>query len=133
MDFKKIEFDDIIRDDNLERIPEEGFDNLPFGSIRLNREGAIELYNSAEAELAHLNQEDVLGKDFFKDIAPCTDTDMFHGQLEELVATGKKSVRFNYKFLFPWGHRMVRIQFWVPDPDNQWIFVLPLEEDAKDD
>ena len=31
----------------------------------------------------------------------------------------------NYRLRFPWGYRDVRIQFWVPNGRDRWIFVVP--------
>jgi hypothetical protein len=39
--------------------------------------------------------------------------------------TGKKNARFEYRFAFPWGYRDVRVQFWLPQCDQRWIFVIP--------
>lgn len=125
-------FEDIISDQGLRTLTEQDFDLLPFGSIRLDRVGRVALYNAAEATLAQRDAKDTLGRHFFEEIAPCTNNARFRGQLDLLVADPKRrSARFDYRFLFPWGTRAVRIQLWVPNPDERWIFVLPQEGEAK--
>src|SRR5476651_78187 len=115
-------FDGVLDDPGLARLTTEEFEALPFGSIKLDREGRVTLYNQAEGELAHRLPQETLGKLFFEEIAPCTNNVRFRGRLDELVKSGGKSVRFDYLFLFPWGDRAVRIQLWLPDANTRWIF-----------
>ncbi len=100
------------------------FDALPYGSIALDKNHRVLRYNAAEATLARRNVADTVGKHFFDEVAPCTRTPAFRGRLLELIETGKRTARFDYRFRFPWGGRDVRIQLWVSDEAN-WIFVLP--------
>lgn len=118
--------DDLIREDTLGHLGEAAFDALPFGSIKLDSLNRVVLYNAFEAQLARRSAADTIGRFFFRDIAPCTDNAMFRGRLQELVKSSESRARFNYRFLFPWGMRDVRIQFWVPSFAERWIFVIPL-------
>jgi photoactive yellow protein len=120
------EFDAVLDDEGLKNLTSAAYDDLPFGSIKLDRASRITLYNRAESVLARRDAQEMLGKLFFEEVAPCTNNVMFRGRLDELVRSGIKSARFDYLFLFAWGSRPVRIQLWVPDPDSRWIFVLPL-------
>lgn len=117
--------DDLIRDARLNDMDPEEFDSLPYGAIKLDAANRVVVYNAAEAKLAKRNPRDTIGRDFFEEIAPCTDNDLFRGRLEQLVETGKTSARFDYQFVFKWGARQVRIQFWVPDSESRWILVTP--------
>jgi photoactive yellow protein len=117
--------DAFLRDPNVAKMRPEEFDGLPFGAIRLDGGNRVEVYNAAEAELAQRHRASTIGRDFFAEIAPCTDNVHFRGRLEELLRAGKKNARFEYRFAFPWGYRDVRVQFWVPQPDQRWIFVVP--------
>jgi photoactive yellow protein len=56
----------------LESYDDTALDELPFGVICLDEHGTIVQYNLAEARLARLDRSRVLGKDFFRQIAPCT-------------------------------------------------------------
>jgi len=120
--------DALIDDDALSALDSEDFDALPFGSIKLDGEDRIQIYNAYEAELARRDQRETIGLDFFRDVAPCTDNEIFRGRLDALVRDGKRTARFEYRFHFPWGTRRVRIQFWVPSREERWIFVLPTGE-----
>ena len=120
------EFDAVLDDEGLKNLTSAAYDDLPFGSIKLDRASRITLYNRAESVLARRDAQEMLGKLFFEEVAPCTNNVMFRGRLDELVRSGIKSARFDYLFLFAWGSRPVRIQLWVPDAETRWIFVLPL-------
>ena len=126
----KIDFDSTVWDVGLQRLRDDDFEDLPFGSIKLDERGRVVVYNAAEAKLAQRSQEGTLGKLFFEEIAPCTNNEIFKGKLDELVRTGKKTAQFEYRFMFPWGAKFVRIQLWVPDARSRWIFVLPIEAQA---
>jgi len=45
-------------------------DELPFGLIELDEAGTVRAYNRAEAELARVHPADVLGRNFFTEVAP---------------------------------------------------------------
>jgi len=46
-------------------------ERLPMGVIVLDDSGKVQLYNSAEERLARRRREDVLGRVFFEEVAPC--------------------------------------------------------------
>ena len=45
---------------------------LPFGAILLNQQGDVLRFNRAESFISGREPGDVVGKNFFNDIAPCT-------------------------------------------------------------
>ena len=53
-------------------LSEDEVDALPFGLISVDHAGNIEQYNSYESRLARLPKDRVLGRNFFRDVAPCT-------------------------------------------------------------
>lgn len=108
---------------DLSKMSSSEFDGMPFGAIRLDHHGIVKAYNRWEANLARRDKEGVLGKNFFTDIAPCTDVAAFRGRLDRLATSGDKSYVFDFDFLFPWGKRKVRIRFLVESNDERWVFV----------
>ena len=116
----------MILDQGLERLSPEEFDALPFGSIQLDADFTVTKYNAKEQEIANRSATETVGKNFFREIAPCTNNAAFRGRLDALIANRKSTDRFDYEFQFPWGLRAVRIQLWVPDSATRWIFVTPL-------
>ena len=51
-------------------------DTLPFGVVALGLDGTVEAYNVAEAKLAGLTPDRVIGRNFFTTVAPCTNNFM---------------------------------------------------------
>lgn len=100
--------------DSLERLlsmTTEEVDELPYGFIILDAEGTILLYNRYEAALARTEQEQVVGRSFFHDIAPCTRVAAFFGRFREIVdAAPGTSRRFAFRFHFLHGAQNVLVQ-----------------------
>lgn len=85
-------------------------DRLPFGLIVLDTEGVVVGYNQAEADLTGLAPSAVIGKAFFRDVAPCTSVKDFRGRFEDLVERGRTATeRFTFLFRFKDGSKLVRI------------------------
>ena len=76
-------------------------DELPVGVIQLDRDGTVVQYNETESSLARVSQSDVVGRNFFRDIAPCTAVRDFQGRFEEGVAREDLDATFEYRFRFP--------------------------------
>ena len=90
----------------------EALDALPFGAIVVDYDGNIERYNQYEATLSHLDPDRVIGKNFFRDIAPCTAIQSFEGRLHEFAASSERvSASFDYLFAFAHGPVNVSITF----------------------
>ncbi len=108
--------------------PEE-LDALPFGVIRLDERGMVNTYNRYEESFAHHDRNEVIGKNFFTDVAPCTSVRQFRGAFENAVKRGQLSEIFDFTFRFPEGERKVRIRMISTEHGGRgvWIFVTPLE------
>jgi photoactive yellow protein len=93
-------------------VPFDQLDALPFGAIVVDLAGTIVAYNQYEARLARQERDAVIGKNFFRDVAPCTAVRTFEGRLLTF-ASGNQTVgeRFNYFFPFAHGPVDVTISF----------------------
>lgn len=58
--------------ERLERMEEAALDALPFGVVGMARDGQVDRYNRTESELAGLPTSQVVGQNFFHEVAPCT-------------------------------------------------------------
>ncbi len=107
---------------------EAEIDELPFGAIELDLDGKVLKYNRFEEDLADRKREDVTGKNFFTDVAPCTKVKNFFGVFQE--GTRRKSLNevFDFMFMFRAGAREVRIRMIYSDSPRPgvWIFVTPI-------
>ena len=107
--------------------PQE-LDALPMGIIQLDENGNILHYNNYEAELAGLKKESVLGRNFFREVAPCTDVQEFHGRFKQGVADKTLHVKFRYHFTFKHNPRNVLVTlFYSPITSSVWVLVQPLD------
>jgi photoactive yellow protein len=87
--------------EDLSHAPPELLDVLPFGAIQLAGDGTIVAYNRSESALSGLAPENVIGKNFFRDVAPCTSVKEFVGRYETLRAkrdNGRARMRFVFRF-----------------------------------
>jgi photoactive yellow protein len=110
--------------DRIEAMGSDELDALPKGVITLALDGTIRRYNKMEAELARLDQQSQIGKDFFKEVAPCTANPEFEGRFRQLATKSEGGVeKFDYTFKFSWGPQRVHIMF-IRKPNRDDIDVL---------
>lgn len=99
-------------------------DSLPFGAIRLDEQGTILSYNMAEARLTGRDPKKVVGRNFFTEIAPCTNVQSFAGRFREGVAKGDLHAVFPYRFDFEMAPRDVTVTlFYSNQTRSAWVFV----------
>jgi photoactive yellow protein len=58
--------------DRLEAADDTELDALSFGVVAMSNDGAVVSYNVAEGRLSGLTPANVLGRNFFSSVAPCT-------------------------------------------------------------
>jgi photoactive yellow protein len=56
----------------LEAASEEALDAAPFGIVRMGGDRRVLFYNRYESRLSGLSPGSVKGRNFFEDVAPCT-------------------------------------------------------------
>ena len=90
----------------------EELDALPIGVITLDRRGIVLRYNRTEATYARRSADAVLGKNLFTEIVPGVKMQPFYDRFMAFAAKGESGYdRFDFTFLFSWGHRDVEILF----------------------
>ena len=110
----------------------EQFDLLPFGAILLDPRGNVLQYNRTEADLSQREPEEVVGRNFFEEIAPCTNVRDFRGRFVEAVWKRELDATFDFTFRFAHGWRQVRIRLvTLADTRNVLVTVEPLRVIAK--
>jgi photoactive yellow protein len=110
--------------DDLSALSASDIDALPFGYIALAPDGTIRKYNRFEADLARKDPGEVLGRSFFRDVAPCTQVREFEGRFRDLVsgALAAPTLTFDFEFRFRHGSQKVRIGF-IRSPLEQEVIV----------
>lgn len=92
-------------------LSESELDALPFGVIILDERGTVLAYNKAESDLSGRNRTEVVGRNFFTDVAPCTSVQAFQGGFREFCRGDEPSRTFRFTFHFPTGPIPVQIVF----------------------
>ncbi len=110
--------------EKISRMSEGELDTLPFGAIRLDDEGKILTYNIAESKLTGRDPSKVKGKNFFTEVAPCTNVQAFAGRFREGVKLKKLHAIFPYRFDFKMAPRDVTVTlFYSEQTGGAWVFV----------
>lgn len=110
-------------DNILSREPQRA-EYLPFGAVLLDRNGKITKYNKAEGLIANRTPDDMIGKDFFNDVAPCAKGKRFHGEFLKFHRSGQINVMFDYTFAYKGADVGVKIHLKAqPDGQHCWMFV----------
>lgn len=96
MEFLKYEDADV--NTMLENMSPEELDDLPYGVIKLDRQGVILQYNTTEGLITGRVADEVIGKNFFTEVAPCTNTPEFYGKFVEGFENKFLNTVFHYVF-----------------------------------
>ena len=98
---------------------------LPFGLVKMDLTGKVLEYNMAEAELTGTDPNWAVGKNFFDEVATCTNTPAFYGKFVEGVKKGFLNAVFNYSFTHQETPIRVRVHMvTMPDSRGQKIVVM---------
>jgi photoactive yellow protein len=113
--------------DNLVSQDPSRLDRLPFGAILVDRTGRVLKYNGVQAGLSGRPAGEVIGKNFFNDVAPCTKGHQFQGRFQQGVAQGSVNVMFEYAFDYKMTPAKVRVHMKATSLDEGiWIFIKRL-------
>lgn len=114
-------------DNVLAKMTAREVDQLAFGAVQLDAWGTVIQYNAAESGITGRKREEVIGRNFFRDVAPCTSTPAFKGVFDKGVREGNLNTMFEYVF----DHRMqaTKVKIHMKKAiagDAFWIFVKRL-------
>jgi photoactive yellow protein len=100
----------LLPSEGIPSLEQSDVESLPFGVIILDDQGLIRQYNAAESAISGFTATDVIGLDFFVDVAPCANVQGFAGKVAELRATGISGrAEFEFVFVFKNGEMLVEI------------------------
>ena len=116
-----------IDDDNLlaevQRLPPEALDALPFGVIRLDADGVVTYFSQAEAQQSGVGHRSVIGRRFFAELAPCMWTPEFQQRYDQAVAAGTLDVTFDQVGDFSDRTRHIRVRARSAPGGGVWLFI----------
>jgi photoactive yellow protein len=99
-------------------------DTLDFGIVKVDDAGVIQLYNKYESELAGVSPNDAVGKNFFTQVAPCTNNRLFFGRFKDGVTANSLNVALPYTFTYKMRPTNVQIHMYRDGATkSNWVFV----------
>lgn len=117
--FNKADIDNV-----LNRMAEKDIDKLAFGAIELDGTGKVLRYNEAEGAITGRSPAAVIGKNFFRDVAPCTSKPSFKGVFDAGVRDNNLNTMFEYVFDYQMKPTKVKVHMKKAlSGGNFWIFV----------
>lgn len=120
-DVEALHFEDEDLGEKLRHAREEQLDNASFGIIKVDDEGIVEFFNRYESELSDLSPEEVKGRNFFTQVAPCTNNRLFRGRFKKGVRRGDLDETFSYTYTYKMNPTLVDVHLYRDKNQNNWI------------
>lgn len=120
----------VVALDKINRLSNDELDQIPIGVIELDANGTICFYNATESKMSGRDAQKVLGKNFFHEIAPCTNIPQFSGRFVSGVRSGKLSEQFVFNFDFEMTPP-VKVVVELHDgrqPGKYWLFTKVIKQ-----
>lgn len=106
----------------VETLPPELIDELPFGAIRVGADGHVTFFSRTEAQQSGLGTLATTGLDFFRHIAPCMNSPMVRGRIEAALNAGTLDVRLRHVGDFADRGRTVEVRAMSASEGGFWLF-----------
>ena len=102
----------------------ENLNRLAIGAIEVDKNGRILEFSEAESKLSDLSKEEVIGKNFFTEVATCTNYGEFKSNFNEIVEGEREEATFDFLLthLSPPVKVRVMLKRSVID-QNYWIII----------
>ncbi len=111
-------------ENSLSKMNDAQLNELSFGAIEVDAAGKILKYNAAEGAITGRDPKAAVGKNFFREVAPCTNRPQFKGVFDEGVKKGDLNILFEYVFDHQMKPTKVKIHMKKAILGNSyWIFV----------
>lgn len=99
----------------LERLPEMSraeLDEFEYGVIKVDDTGIIELFSRAETGFSGVTAAAAEGRNFFTQVAPCTNNRLFYGRFKKGVESGDLNHVMPYTYTYKMRPTNVTIQLY---------------------
>jgi photoactive yellow protein len=108
----------------LAKMDDAQLNKLAFGAVEIDAGGRIIKYNAVEGAITGRDPKTVVGKNFFTEVAPCTNRPEFKGVFDAGVRSNNLNILFEYVF----DHQMkpTRVKIHMKraiSSGSYWIFV----------
>jgi len=120
---EELHFEDDDLPEKLRHASDQQLDEAPFGIIKIDDEGVVEFFNQYESELSGMDPEEVTGRNFFTQVAPCTNNRLFRGRFKKGVRRGELDESFTYTYTYKMRPTLVDVHLLRDDDGNNWVTV----------
>ena len=97
--------------DTLESVSLDLIDDFGFGLIVMDRDGRVLGYNQAESKLSGLPAGEVIGRNFFVEIGPCTNNYLIAQRYQDSASEGVSlDEQLDYVFTYRMAPTPVRLR-----------------------
>lgn len=111
-------------DNVLSKMNDAQLNKLAFGAVELDASGKILKYNAVEGAITGRDPKAVIGKNFFTEVAPCTNRPQFKGVFDAGVRTKNLNTMFEYVFDHQMKPTKVKIHMkQAITGETYWMFV----------
>ncbi len=122
-----VEFGKSDIENTMSKMSAKEINGLAFGAIQLDKTGKIMQYNEMEGQITGRDPKSVIGQNFFKDVAPCTNKPVFKGEFDKGVKAGNMNTMFEYTFDYNMKPTKVKVHMKKAlIGDSYWVFVKRL-------
>ncbi|WP_022834518.1 PAS domain-containing protein [Salisaeta longa] len=94
-----------------------------FGIIQVDDEGIVQFFNRYESELSGIARDDAEGRNFFTDVAPCTNNRLFRGRFKKGVRRDQLDETFTYTYTYKMRPTLVEVNMYRDEAGNNWFMV----------
>jgi photoactive yellow protein len=121
---KTVAFGKTDVDNVLSKMDDAQLNKLAFGAVELDASGKILKYNAVEGAITGRDPKAVIGKNFFTEVAPCTNRPEFKGVFDAGVRAKNLNTMFEYVFDHQMKPTKVKIHMKrAISGDTYWMFV----------
>lgn len=122
-DDASLTFDAEAVGEKLRQVSKEELNDASFGIVRLDDDGTVTFYNHYESELSGVDPSDAVGQNFFTQLAPCSNNQLFQGRFEEGVREGRLDERFTYTFTYKMRPTLVDVRLYRDETGQNWVMI----------
>lgn len=107
----------------LRHAEESELNGVNFGIIQVDDDGVVQFFNRYESELSGVSPDEAEGRNFFTQVAPCTNNRLFRGRFKKGVRRGELDETFTYTYTYKMRPTLVDVHLYRDDGGHNWIMV----------
>lgn len=99
-------------------------DAVDFGIIEVDDDGVVLFYNSFESEFSGMAKDEVMGRSFFTDVAPCSNNPLFFGRFREGLTEETHETSLRYTLTYRLRPTLVNVRI-LRHKGRNWVLITP--------